>query len=238
MSRIVFIEHEADCPPAWVGDWLADAGAEIVVVRPYLGEPLGGFLGDFADADGVVILGGSMGANDDDAVAWLGPLKQAVRDLHGRGVPTLGICLGHQLIAAALGGKVAPNPAGQTVGLVPLGWTEAQEGDPVMRGVRAEARSVFWNDDVVQVLPHGATLLAASPDGQPQAIRFGDAMWGVQFHPEVDAKVLRLWVEDGHRDRERLLAAIEETRGAEPELAATWRPLAEGFLSCVRGDRA
>ncbi len=233
MPRIVFIEHEADCPPAQVGTWMADAGAEVVVVRPYLGEDIG----DLADAAGVVILGGEMGAHDDDTVPWLPGVKELARDLHRRHVPTLGICLGHQLMAAALGGKVAPDPDGQTIGLLPVGWTPGRVGDPVFSGAEDRARSVFWNRDVVQVLPHGAELLAASPQGRPQAVRFGERMWGVQFHPEVNVSILHLWVEGGHRERDLQLARIEETRVAEPELDRTWRPVVEAFLACVAGER-
>ncbi len=99
---ILVVEHEATCPPAHLGDWLTGAGARVEVCRPYADESLP----DLTTYDGLVVLGGSMGADDDETHAWLGPLKQLIRRAVATGLPTLGICLGHQLIASALGGTV------------------------------------------------------------------------------------------------------------------------------------
>ena len=118
--RILVVEHEDSCPPALFGDWLVEAGCLLEVCRPYAGDALPALTA----YDGVLVLGGEMGANDDDAHPWLTPLKAGIRDAVEAGTPLLGICLGHQLVAAALGGVVERNPRGQTVGLQPVGWTE------------------------------------------------------------------------------------------------------------------
>ena len=97
------VQHETICPPGWVGDWLVEAGATLDVRHPYAGDDLPATLDDH---DALVVLGGSMGANDDADHAWLARVKALVREAAERAVPTWGICLGHQLCAVALGGEV------------------------------------------------------------------------------------------------------------------------------------
>lgn len=228
--RVLVVEHDRDCPPALVGEWLAAAGCELEVVRPYAAAQLPERLAH----DALVVLGGPMGAMDEDRHPWLGPTKEIVREAAAAGVPTLGICLGHQLVATALGGSVAPNPRGQQLGLLEVGWTDAAADDPLVGGLAAGARrGVHWNDDVVTALPEGAVVLARTADGDVQAARFAPSVWGVQLHPEVTAEVLRPWAEDdrgSHEargiDQDRLLADIEVAR---PELDAAWEPVARRF---------
>ncbi|MBC9735272.1 type 1 glutamine amidotransferase [Nocardioides marmotae] len=232
--RVLVVEHAADCPPALVGDWLAAAGCTLDVARPYAGDPLPDPLPGRLTHDALLVLGGPMGAEDEDRHAWLAPTKELVRAAVAAGVPTLGICLGHQLVAGALGGTVAVNPRGQQLGLLEVGWTDAAADDPLVGGLTAGARrGVHWNNDVVTALPAGAVVLARTADGAVQAARFAPAAWGLQLHPEVTAEVLRPWAEDdrgSHEargiDQERLLADIEVAR---PELEAAWAPVAHRF---------
>lgn len=228
--RVAVVQHEPDCPPALFGGWLTDAGAELSVCRPYAGDDLP----DPATYDALVVLGGSMGADDDARHAWLGPTKQRLRDHAADGVPVLGICLGHQLAASALGGRVERNPNGQQFGLFPLGWTGDAHLDVLMSTVATPRRAVQWNDDVVTALPQGAVVLAVHPTGELQAARFAPTVWGVQMHPEVNAEILAPWAA---QDRELHLtngldpdAVLAEIDAAGAELAAAWRPLAARFV--------
>ena len=234
-ARIVVVEHQENCPAGLVGDWLTEAGAELDVVRPYRGDDLP----EPAAYDALLVLGGDMGANDDATVPWLGPLKEHLRSAVAAGSPVLGICLGHQLVAAALGGVVRPNPAGLAVGVEPVGWTPAAADDLLFGGVTAAERVVHWNGDAVVTTPPGTTVLATSSDGAVQAARFARGAWGIQAHPEVDAAVCRRWAEvdrDAHVERgvdqDALLAGIES---AGPELERQWRPLGEGFARIAAG---
>lgn len=240
MTRILVIEHDDECPPAWMAVWLEQAGCELDVCRPYAGEDLP----DLAAYDGLVVLGGPMGANDDEKHAWLGPVKDLVRDARARKVPALGICLGHQLMAAAYGGTVDRNPRGQQVGLLGVGWTAAAADDPLLGPLATPRRGVQWNDDIVVALPPDATLLAETDRGEVQAARYAETVWGVQLHPEVDAPVLRPWAEDdrgSHEtrgiDTDGLLRDIDAARA---ELDDAWQPLAAGFAAMARayGERA
>lgn len=225
---VLVVQHEDECPPALLGRWLSEAGCTLEVCRPYAGDALG----DPTSYDGVLVLGGPQHA-EDDTVAWFPPLKQAIRDAHAAGVPVLGVCLGHQLVAVALGGRVERNPRGQQLGLIDVGWTPEAADDPLLATLATPRRGVHWNDDVVTVLPDGATVLARTPAGEPQAVRFGPSTWGLQLHPEVDADVLRPWaLEDREAhvargiDQEQLLHDVED---AADELSEAWRPLALSF---------
>jgi GMP synthase (glutamine-hydrolysing) len=230
MTRVAVVQHETDCPPAMFGDWLVEAGADVAVCRPYAGDDLP----DPATYDALVVLGGSMGAHDDADHLWLGAVKERIREHAADGTPVLGICLGHQLSAAALGGRSGRNPNGQQFGLIPLGWTPDAHLDPLMSTVATPRRGVQWNDDVVTEEPAGTVTLARCPTGELQAARFAPTVWGVQLHPEVTAQILAPWAA---HDREVHLAAgldpdavLAEIDGALAELVASWRPLAQRFV--------
>ncbi|MBZ5740302.1 type 1 glutamine amidotransferase [Nocardioides mangrovi] len=236
--RVLVVEHDHECPPAWLGSWLAEAGCEIEVCRPYDGDELPGL----AAYDALLILGGPMGANDDEKHAWIGPVKDLVREARVTGVPTLGVCLGHQLVAAALGGTVEVNPLGQQVGLLGVGWTAAAAGDRLLGPLATPRRGVQWNDDVVTALPADAVLLAETDRGEVQAARYGELMWGVQLHPEVDDVVLRPWAEEDRGSHETrgidTDGLLRDVASARTELDDAWRPLAASFAALAREHAA
>ncbi len=236
VPSLLVVQHQDDCPPALVGDWLVEAGCALDVRRPYAGDALPD---DLRGHDALVVLGGSMGAHDDDAHPWLGPTKALVRDAAARAAPALGICLGHQLAAVALGGRAGRNPRGQQLGLLPMGWTDAAAQDPLARDLRSAAVGVFWNDDVVLRTPEGTVALARTADGELQAARFAPTVWGVQLHPEVDEHILAVWAED---DRPRYAdgvvdEALTQVAHARDQLARSWRPLAQRLTEQARGHR-
>lgn len=237
--RVLVVQHEPGAPVALLGQWLVDAGASLDVRRPDLGEVLPDSLDDH---DALLVLGGSMGAHDDATCAWLPATKDLIRTAAAGSVPTLGVCLGHQLVAVALGGRSEPNPAGQQLGLLPLGWTPAVHEDPLLAPVAAAgaARGLHWNDDVVVRHPAGTVVLALAPGGELQAARFAPTVWGVQLHPEVDEAVVRGWHEE---DADRHAPGIAETAvgalaDARVELERSWRPLADSLVALARSVRA
>lgn len=237
MSTILVVEHERDAPPALFGTWMAQAGAEVTVCRPWAGDevpPLASF-------DGWLVLGGEVGAYDDAAAGWLPAVRDRIAQAATEGTPVLGICLGHQLIAVATGGRVTKNPAGQRAGLYDIGWTPAAANDRLVGGLATPRRAVQWNGDVVVELPKGAELLASFENGEVQAARFAPSVWGVQWHPEVDRDVVEPW-SAGQRedyldrgiDTDATLAAID---AAKAELEEAWRPLAAAFVARVGEPR-
>ena len=232
---VLVIEHEDKCPPALLGGWLAETGCTLEVCRPYAGDEVPAL-----DAyDALLILGGPMGAHDDEPHRWLAVVKRRVREARSAHLPTLGICLGHQLIAVALGGTVEKNRYGQQLGLLGVGWTGAAGTDELICPLATPRRGVQWNDDVVTALPDGATLLAATERGEIQAVRYGPAMWGVQLHPEVDVPVLVPWAESDRGSHEARGvdqdALLRDIGAARAELDDAWRPLATGFAALAAG---
>ncbi len=234
--RILVVQPEVEDPPHLFGSWLEEAGASLEVCHPYAGDAVP-TLDGYA---GLLVMGGAMSANDDEVLDWIGPVKELLRDAVAEGVPTLGICLGHQLLGAALGGTVTPNPRGQQVGLLDVGWTDAAGEDRLFGALATPRRGVQWNDDLVVEPPPGAVVLAQTEHGEVQAMRFGPVAWGVQLHPEVDETVVATWVTDTERtalaargvDADRLLREIKEARA---ELDHAWAPLAAGFADVALG---
>jgi GMP synthase (glutamine-hydrolysing) len=228
-SRVLVVQHEADDPIHLMGGWMGDV--ELVVCHAYVdGETLPSELDAY---DGVVVMGGAMGANDDATTPWLTPTKDLIRRADADAVPTLGICLGHQLAAVALGGEVRPNPRGKQFGLLEVGWDPAAHLDELFAPVATRRRALQWNDDVVTRLPDGARVLARAATGEVQAARFAPSIWGVQWHPEVDEPLVRAWTADGGVEpeaAERELAALAD---AAAELEQAWQPLAVRFAELL-----
>ena len=213
------------------------AGLELDVLEARHGRAIPAALTEHV---GLLVLGGEMGANDDSTTRWLPPVRALIATTVAGGSPFLGICLGHQLAAVALGGTVERNPHGPGTGLTPYSPTPAADTDPLFASLPPGLPGIQWNNDVVTTLPHGATLLATSPDGTVQAARFGPLAWGVQFHPEASPAIFRSWTTDKPSAREAradgldvfaAAAAVEAHSGA---LRRAWEPLARRWARIVK----
>ncbi len=110
------------------------------------------------------------------------------------GTPTLGICYGHQLLAAALGGEVGKNPQGREIGTILLRLEPNATHDPLLAGFPAVLKVQATHVESVLTLPVGARVLGKSELDPYAAIAFGERAWGVQFHPEFDADVIREYI--------------------------------------------
>jgi len=191
MTRYLVVQHESEAPGGWLSERWAALGITVDTVRADLGEPLP----EVVEHDALVVLGGAMNTYEDDRFPWLTPTKALLSSAVADGVPTLGVCLGHQLLNVALGGEVIVNPSGRTVGLIPLSLNAAGDSDPLLAGLSGQ-EVVQYNGDIVSRLPEGATALATAPDGSIQAARFGPRAWGVQFHPETTPEIFADWMVD------------------------------------------
>jgi len=136
----------------------------------------------------LVFMGGPMSVNDD--LAYLRREEEYIRAAASNGVPVLGICLGSQLIAKALGADVRRNGS-KEIGWFALRFTDAGNADPLFHGLPAE--TVFhWHGETFD-LPAGAVLLASSDLCRNQAFRVGDGTYGLQFHLEVTPEMIADW---------------------------------------------
>jgi GMP synthase (glutamine-hydrolysing) len=142
-------------------------------------------------ADGLVVLGGEMDADQTGDFPHLLATMDLLRDAADRQVPALGICLGAQLAAAALGGRAYPGPAGEELGWNKVELTGAGRADPGTGALTEPAELFEWHHDTFDP-PPGATVLAGGAVYPSQAFRLGSVV-AVQFHPEVDGPLLAGW---------------------------------------------
>jgi GMP synthase (glutamine-hydrolysing) len=191
LPRITVLQNSADVPLGLLGATLGDG---VRVVRLDLGEPV-----PAVDAlgGGLIVLGGQMSVRDDVAAPWLPALRTLLTEVVRDGVPTLGICLGAQLLAAANGGTVVVGaPPGREAGVIEVQWRDAAADDPMLGPVVAASsgvtRAVSMHADAVVDLPADARWLGWSRQYPYQAYRIGSAL-GVQFHPEAGKSIALDW---------------------------------------------
>jgi GMP synthase (glutamine-hydrolysing) len=142
--------------------------------------------------DGLVVLGGPMSAWDESGHPHLREEVAAIRGAIEANLPVLGICLGAQLTARALGAAVRP-ASEKEIGWYDVSLTEAGAADPVLGTFGPTERVFQWHGDTFEI-PPGAELLASSAGCPNQAFRHGDRIYGLQFHLEVDGALIERWL--------------------------------------------
>ena len=232
--RVLVVQNSASDPVGRLGDWFQDAG---LVVDQVTGPDLPANLDGVA---GLVVLGGDMGAYDDDIAPWLPHERALLREAVEREVPTLAICLGAQLLAVANGGRVETDPDGPEIGAQLVAKRTAASRDPLFAAVPITPDVHQWHYDAITVLPPGAILLASSPRGEHQAFRLGRLAWAVQFHIETTPDTLLDWA---RADAPRLAdydldAIIDRIRSVDADFAEVWSAFAAAFADVVRNPDA
>jgi GMP synthase (glutamine-hydrolysing) len=144
---------------------------------------------DWRPAAGLIVMGGPMSANDD--LPFVRREIEVLAAAVEAGKPVLGICLGAQLLARALGARVYRN-AVKEIGWGPVRWTEAAARDPLLAGLHAPETVFHWHGETFD-LPAGAEWLASSPACRHQAFRAGSTAYGFQFHLEVTPEIISDW---------------------------------------------
>ena len=157
--------------------WLQRAGYKITATRFFETPDLPGP----EDIDFLIVMGGPMGVNDDTEYPWLTKEKQFIKQVIESGKPVLGVCLGAQLIASAMGGKVYPNPE-KEIGWFPIRAVASDSVDSFQ--FPREIMVFHWHGDTFS-LPEGAVHLAKSDACEYQAFQIGDHVMGLQFHLET-----------------------------------------------------
>ncbi len=207
-SVFAVIQHVASEGPGLLGVLAGQRGLELDVRRTDLGEALP----DAASLVALVVLGGPMAVYEAVDHPHLIAEQHLLEAAVSRGVPVLGICLGAQLLAAALGGRVYPGPAPE-IGFGEVKLTDDADDDPLLGPAGPKLPAFHWHGDTFD-LPEGAVHLAATRAYANQAFRAGERAWGLQFHVELDRSLAREWAEllpRGSLPTEAQRAAIEKT---------------------------
>jgi GMP synthase-like glutamine amidotransferase len=235
VTRLLIIQPDASDPLGPLGDWLTDAGAELDLrLLPKDDLP--------ADPDGyqgVVCLGGGMAAEDDAKHPWLADVRRLLAKAATKRIPTLGICLGAQLLAVATGGRVEPGADGPEVGPHLVAKKDAAWTDPLFAELPLMQDVLQFHNAAITRLPPGADLLASAPLYQNQAFRFNRCVYGVQFHIETTPAVVESWAADepemaefarpGSLDHDALITV-------HADIEETWRPFAQRFVRLAAGE--
>ena len=203
---------------AWIESGLAADPLPVQVICVHRDEALPGP----ESVAGVVVTGSPAMVSHREP--WSEATAEWLAHAFGLGTPILGICYGHQLLAHALGGRVGPNPLGRQMGTVALQLDAA--GDPLLGGLPRETDFQVTHVEVVLEFPPGAEGLAVNAMDPHAAYRVGPEAWGLQFHPEFDADIMRGYIEgrrqvirDEGGDPDALLARVGESPWGPPVLA-------------------
>jgi GMP synthase (glutamine-hydrolysing) len=232
MRRLVVLQHAPHEGPSRVRSAFERAGFSVELKELHLGVPVP----ETTDGmDALLVLGGSMGVGDagDPRYPFLGPEIALLERAVVHDFPTLGVCLGAQLLARAAGARVYPNQPGaalvREVGWGAVHFTASAAEEPVLAGLDSAEMMLHWHGDTFD-LPRGAALLASTLHCENQMFRLGTRLFGIQFHPEIDEADIEVWIRE---DAEYIEAALGPTGAAR--IAADTKRFMPRFRE--RGDR-
>ncbi|MGB8683865.1 MAG: type 1 glutamine amidotransferase [Candidatus Binatus sp.] len=181
MAKIYVLQHHPVESLGTIADALEGAALAWQYVHVNDGQPVPASM---KGAGGLIVMGGPMGVYQTDRYPWLRDEMRLIEDATKLNLPVLGVCLGAQILAAALGAKVDRNPNGKEIGWHPIRLHDSAKDDRLMRDLPATMTPFHWHGDIFN-LPPGAVSLASSDKTPCQAFRHGDKVYGFQFHFEV-----------------------------------------------------
>ncbi|MGD0379421.1 MAG: type 1 glutamine amidotransferase [Acidimicrobiales bacterium] len=180
-------QHAPHEGPGLLAEVLDAAGLDMHVVRLDRGDALP----DPAHLAALIVMGGAMGVHDTAEFPWLAAERAWIAEAVRCGLPVLGVCLGAQQVAAALGASVTTGPSPE-IGVGEVTLTDDGRADPVL-GPEGDAVTVIhWHGDTFEI-PDGAVRLATGDRYPNQAFRYGHSVYGLQFHVEVDDAMAAAW---------------------------------------------
>lgn len=219
MAMLV-LQHSDTANAGRLTAMLRDGGHRLRVLDVHRGDALPP---DLDDVDGIISCGGYPSAND-NSLPWLSREMELLQEAHQAEIPVLGLCLGCQILARALGGEVADLDSGIELGWHPVQLTHAGMNDPVHAGVGWSTVMFHWHREQVVKLPQGANALAKSARTAVQSWSLGLRTYAFQYHPEVVPEDIARWSEESPDDlSEAGMTAEELLLQAETHYAAFHR---------------
>jgi GMP synthase-like glutamine amidotransferase len=217
---VVVVEHAEAEGPVRIGEVLQERGHELVHVRADLGEPVPE---SAAGLRGLVVMGGLQDAFSDDGFPSRRAELALLADAVARRTPTLGVCLGAQLLADAAGGAAKPGHSAE-IGWLPVELTAEAEHDALLSGLPSPLTVLQWHFDTFD-LPPEAVLLASSSAYRNQAFRVGERAWGLQLHVEVDEPTVAAFLASTPQDAVHVAGGADGLLAATPAAVAALRPV-------------
>ena len=239
-APIIFaIQNGRSGPINLLGKWLTEFGFDVRTLHAYAQQPLPISLSELIDPDkgevvaGLITLGGSVSVNDEENNPWLINEKALIRQTVSENIPTLGICLGAQLLASSLGGAVEQG-ATPEIGIFPITISAQPEKNlatapQLFAGLEgAQLPTMQWHEDFITRLPADSISLASSDLAPHQIFCTAGIHYGFQFHPEADSTIVSIWERKADQAYQRsdkprnIGATVEENMAA---LQSTWKPV-------------
>lgn len=188
MKRVLALQQTWDDPPGYLEEILHEHGIiceTIEVEKTPLPDPTG--------YQAIVVLGGPQHLYADTHLSYIAQEQALLRQAVARDIPTLGICLGGQLLASALGAEVARHHSTE-LGFYRIPLTEAGRQDPLFAGLPGHQLAFHWHSDIFE-LPTSSIRLASNETAPNQAFRYGARAYGLQFHIELNQEIASIWLQ-------------------------------------------
>jgi len=203
MNRVLALQFTWDDPPGYLGEIMQEHGILYEVIKVDEAP-----VPDPTEYDALIVMGGPQHVGVDDKYPYLAGVEEAIRKAVERDIPYLGICLGGQLLAHALGAAVKRHSM-VSIGFYEVQLTQEGKADPLFQGLPGYQQVILWHEDMFD-LPTGAVQLATNVHTENQAFRYRRYAYGMQYHIELTPTMLDVWLHHPEYRQEMI-----KMRGAE-----------------------